>query len=114
VNATITGDTVMGATGMVGFSVYGDPANGLGALTVPVTVLPPASLSPLAENASGPLSLAAPFSLTEYAQVSAGGATVVNLDASFNFTAVPEPGVSALGALACGGWVLFRVRNRRA
>jgi hypothetical protein len=114
VNSTITGDTVMGATGLASYSVFGDPGNILGAMTVPITVLPPAPLSPLAETGSGTLNLAAPFSMTQTVEINAGGPTAANLDASFNFTPAPEPGVSALGALGFGGWLLFRMRNRRA
>lgn len=115
VNSTITGYTVTGTEGMASFNVYADPGNVLGATTVPITTLPPAALGlPLAENASGSLNLTGPFSMTEIAQVSADGPTVVNLDASFNFTATPEPSIPALGALGLGGWLWFRMRNRRA
>jgi len=116
VNSTITGYTVVGAPGMASYSVYGDPNNILEATTVPITLLPPAPLSPLAESATGTLDLATPFSLTENAVVTSGGPTVVNLDASFNFTptSTPEPGIPALAALGVGGWFWLRMRNRRA
>jgi hypothetical protein len=57
------------------------------------------------------MNLNAPFSLTEVATINASGATLVNLDASFNMTSVPEPGMAALGALGLGGWILARRRR---
>lgn len=116
INAGLTGFTVNGAIAQGGESVYGDQANVVGATTVPITSIAPIPLPSSSGSAtsSGPLLLNAPFSLTEVVQISTEGSTLVNLDASFNFSPVPEPGIPALGALGIAGWVLFRLRNRRA
>lgn len=117
-NGTATGYTVAGATSMASMNVWGDPANvplaeTQSILTLPPTLLPlpPGSLS---VTGSGALTLNAPYSLTESATINASGATIVNLDASFNVTVTPEPSVAALGALGLAGWALLRMRTRRA
>ncbi|HLX70995.1 MAG TPA: PEP-CTERM sorting domain-containing protein [Verrucomicrobiae bacterium] len=111
INATATGNTVMGPTATASMSVWGDQGNVVGAQTVPIASMPPTPLSFLYQTTSGPMNLNAPFSLTEVATINASGATLVNLDASFNMTSVPEPGMAALGALGLGGWILARRRR---
>lgn len=115
-NATETGYTVAGATSAATMNVWGDPGNVTLAETDPILALPSSVLplppGSLTETGSGALTLGAPYSLTESTTVTASGATIVNLDASFYV--IPEPGIPALGALGFAGWALFRMRNRRA
>jgi hypothetical protein len=111
-NASTTGMTVSGATGLAGLSVYGDPGNNILALTDLITSTPLTPLSPNSDTSSGALTLGAPYSLTEILQIGANGATFVNVDASFNVSSVPEPSIPALGALGVAAWTLLRMRRR--
>jgi hypothetical protein len=114
-NATVTGHTVSGAPASSTFYLYGDAANNIGGTSTLITSMPTTPLTPpLIESSSGPLTLPAPFSLTEVLSVSAGGGSVISVDGSFTLAPVPEPGIPALGALGVGGWIWFRMRNRRA
>jgi hypothetical protein len=113
-NATMTGNTVFGPAATAGMDVYGDPANIVGATTLHLVGMPQTPLVLLSQTTSGTLNMAPPFALTEIAQVNASGSSLINVDASFNVTAVPEPGIVALGSVTLTGWALFRVRSRRA
>jgi len=82
--ANVNGNRVVaGAAATVSYSVYGDPANVVGATTVLIASTGTMALPTIA-TASGPLGLGAPFSLTEVVQLIANGATSLNADASLN------------------------------
>jgi len=107
--AIITGHIVSGAAATESYSVYGDPANVVGATTV--LIASTGTLPVGSGTASGVLSLGAPFSLTQVQQIVASGPTFFNTDASFQV--VPEPSAIGLAALGLAALVLRR-RNARA
>lgn len=111
-NATETGQVVNGAPGTVTYGVYGDPANVIGATTVLIVGLGTTAF-PTSETASGPLTLSAPFALTQIVTFTASGATTISSDASLNVT-VPEPGVLGFGALGMIVCALARLQRRQA
>ncbi len=111
-NAFVDGHLVSGAPTTVTYDVYGDPANVIAATTVH---LASTGTSPLPTSATGlgPLTLGAPFSLTQIVQLQATGATGISANASFNVT-VPEPGVVGLGALGLFVLASRKLRPRKA
>jgi hypothetical protein len=102
-NASFSGHVVSGAGETVGYNVYGDPTNVLGATTVAIATIGPVGL-PVTTSATGSLTLGAPYSLTEVVSINTAGATSGSLDASFNVVAEPSTfalvGVGLLGVLA--------------
>jgi hypothetical protein len=114
VNASMSGNTVIGPTANAGMTVWGDQNNVVGGNSTFITTMGPSPLSSLFQASTGPLTLNAPYTLTENTTVTSFGASIVNVDASFNVTPVPEPGLPVLSAMGFAGWLLFRVRNRRA
>jgi hypothetical protein len=80
-HATI-GGVVTGAVSTVSYSVYGDPANVVGATTVLIASTGTIPLT-TGGTASGSLGLGVPFSLTQVLQFIASGATHISADASF-------------------------------
>src|ERR1039458_1671426 len=63
-NATLSGHVVSGALATVGYNVYGDPFNVLGAETFFLAGTGTSPL-PVVASSSGPLTLPTPFSLTQ-------------------------------------------------
>jgi MYXO-CTERM domain-containing protein len=111
--ATSTGRVVAGAGVTDTYSVYGDPANVVGATTVLIASTGTVPL-PTSGSGSGLLGLGAPFSLTQVEQLVASGPTFLNTDVSFGVGPVPEPGVMGLGALGLAVLALGRPRRRQA
>jgi hypothetical protein len=68
---------------------------------------------PVADSASGPLTLAAPYSLTQVLSITAADATGVSVNASFNVVPVPEPGIASLIGLALATLTLPYLREKR-
>jgi hypothetical protein len=106
----ITGQIVAGAAATESYSVYGDPANVVGATTV---LLASTGTLPVGSGtASGPLALGAPFSLTQVEQIVASGPTFFNTDASFSVGRdgqVPDGGsTSVLAVIAVAGLAMIR------
>jgi hypothetical protein len=79
--ATVDGQVVAGAGAIVSYSVYGDPANVVGATTVLIASTGVTAL-PTSATVSGALALGAPFSLTQVLQIVASGATFLSITAS--------------------------------
>jgi hypothetical protein len=109
-NALLSGHIVFGAPTTATLSVYGDPANVVGATTVSLATAGPGLLTGSAITGSGPLSLSTPFSLTEVVQFTAPGATYLSSDASFSV--VPEPGLFAFSALGIAAWAMRRAGRK--
>ena len=107
-NATVSGHVISGAAATVGYSVYGDPANVVGAETFFLASTGTSPLPVVASN-SGPLALPTPFSLTQDVKLNASGGSDINVEASFNV--VPEP--STLGLMAIGLGLLPLLRRYR-
>ena len=107
-NATVSGHVISGAAATVGYSVYGDPANVVGAETFFLASTGTSPLPVVASN-SGPLALPTPFSLTQDVKLNASGMSDINVEASFNV--VPEP--STLGLMAIGLGLLPLLRRYR-
>jgi len=112
-NATVSGHVISGAPTTLDYSVYGDPANVLGALTIPLTTTGTTPLPVLASN-SGPLALGAPFSLTEVVQLTASGASALSVDSSLNVTPIPEPSSAGLTFLGLAFLVAGLARRKRS
>jgi hypothetical protein len=110
-NATVSGHVISGAPTTVDYSVYGDSANVLGALTTLLTTTGTISLPVLTSN-SATLALSTPFSLTEVIQLNASGASSVSVDASL--TVIPEPSSAALTFLGLTFLVAGLARRRRS
>jgi hypothetical protein len=108
-NATVSGHVISGAAATVGYSVYGDPANVVGAETVFLASTGTSPL-PVVASSSGPLALPTPFSLTQDVALNASGASDISVDASF--TVVPEP--SAIGLVVVGLLGVLGIRHRKA
>jgi PEP-CTERM motif len=107
--ATMTGQVISGAPSTVGYDVYGDPANVLGATTVHLASTGTSPL-PAMVSGSGLLTLGAPYSLTQVVQLNASGASDISVDASFNV--IPEP--STIGLVAVGLLGALTIRRRKA
>src|SRR5664280_262136 len=73
-NATVSGHVISGAAATVGYDVWGDSANVLGATTVHLAGTGTSPLPVVASN-SGPLALPTPFSLTQVVELHASGAS---------------------------------------
>jgi hypothetical protein len=99
--AIVTGTQVSGASSTVDFKVYGDSGNVVGAQTSLATSTGAQSWPPVNTTASGSVALSAPFSLTEVVVINTGGATVLDLDASFQLTIDQTEG--PLGCRVTGG-----------
>src|ERR1017187_6467499 len=108
-NATVSGHVISGAAATVGYSVYGDPANVVGAETSLLASTGTSPLPVVASN-SGPLTLPTPFSLTQDVTLHASGASDISIDASFNV--VPEP--STIGLVVVGLLGALSLRRRKA
>jgi hypothetical protein len=96
--ATLTGHVVTGAGVTDTYTVFGDPANVVGATTVPIASTGTLPL-PTSSSGSGMLDLPAPFSLTEVETMVASGPTTLTTDASYQ---IPEP--SVIGLAVIGGF----------
>ena len=107
-NATVLGNVISDAAATVGYDVWGDPANVVGATTVHLASIGTSPLPVVASN-SGPLALPTPFSLTQDVKLNASGGSDINVEASFNV--VPEP--STLGLMAIGLGLLPLLRRYR-
>jgi hypothetical protein len=107
---TITGHIVSGGAATDSYSVYGDPANVVGATTVLIASTGTLSFPLVGGSASGPLALGAPFSLTQVEQIVATGPTFFNTDASL--AVVPEPSTLGLAALGLATMTLRGLRRR--
>jgi len=110
-NATVSGHVISGPATTVDYSVYGDPGNGLGVLTTPLTTTGTIPL-PVVTSNSGSLTLGAPFSLTEVVQLTASGADSLSVDASLSV--IPEPSTAALTFLGLTFLVLGLSRHKRS
>jgi hypothetical protein len=108
-NATVSGHVISGAGATVAYSVFGDPANVVGAETVLLASTGTTPLPVVASN-SGPLALPTPFSLTQDVTLNASGASDISVDASFNV--VPEP--STIGLVVVGLLGVLGIRRRKA
>jgi|GEM_PF-923322 len=91
VNAVISG---LGANGSVGYRVFGDAGNNIGAQTTLLANVGTQAL-PVGANAAGSLSFSGAYSLTEVLNISATAAGNVSIDASLNATVTPPPACSA-------------------
>jgi hypothetical protein len=108
---TVTGHVSSGAGTTVTYDVFGDPANVVGATTVDIASAGTTAL-PTTATGSGPLTLPAPFSLTQVETLVASGSTFLNTDASFQV--VPEPGVMGLAVLGLATTLMLgRLRRSR-
>jgi hypothetical protein len=109
--ATVTGHVVAGAGVTDTYTVYGDPANVVGATTVPIASTGTSPL-PIAASDSGPLDLPTPFSLTEVETLVASGPTTLTTDASYQV--IPEPSVIGLAVLGFAALTLGWPRRSRS
>jgi hypothetical protein len=108
-NATVSGHVISGTAATVGYDVWGDSANVLGAETVHLAGTGTSPMPVVASN-SGPLTLPTPFSLTQVVELNASGASDISIDASFNV--VPEP--STIGLVVVGLLGMLGIRRRKA
>ena len=83
VHARVDGHIVSGAPATASYSVYGDPANVVGATTVPIASTGTTPL-PGPQAGSGLLTLPTPYSLTEVIQLVASGAGGYDVEAGFD------------------------------
>jgi len=109
-NATISGVVYAGAGETVDYQVYGSAANAVGSTDSLIANVGTSLPIPLVATASGPLALGTPYSLTQVVKLTAFGASSDSMDASFNVTSVPEPGVLAIPALSLA---FFAVKSAR-
>jgi hypothetical protein len=109
--ATVSGHVISGASTTVGYSVYGDPGNTVGAMTSFLAGTGTSTL-PVVVSGSGPLALPTPFSLTQDVELDASGASSISIDASFDVTAIPEP--STVGLVVVGLLGALTIRRRKA
>ena len=107
--AIVNGNLVSGSATTVTYDVYGDPANVVGATFVHIASAGTTAL-PTSANGSGPLVLAAPFSLTQVETFNAAGATSLTSEGSFQV--IPEPGVMGLAAFGVAVLALGRKGSR--
>ena len=110
-NAAVSGQVISGAPTTVGYSVYGDSNNVVGALTTLLTTTGTIPL-PVVTNNSGALPLASPFSLTQVVQINASGASAVSVDASLSV--IPEPSGTALTFLGLAFLVVGLAHRKRS
>jgi len=108
--ATVTGHMITGAGATDTYTVFGDPANVVGATTVPIASTGTLPL-PISASGSGLLALPTPFSLTEVETMVASGPTTLTTDASYEV--VPEPSVIGLAVLGFAALTLGWPRRSR-
>jgi len=111
-NASISGVVYAGASETVDYQVYGSAGNAVGSTTTLLANVGTALPIPLVANASGPLTLANPYSLTQVVKLTSFGASSDSMDASFNVTPVPEPGMFALPGLGLALWAARSARRK--
>jgi hypothetical protein len=112
-NAAISGQVISGAPTTVGYSVYGDSNNIVGALTTLLTTTGTIPL-PLLTSSSGALALSSPFSLSEVVKLTASGPSAVSVDSSFNVIPIPEPSSAGLTFLGLAFLVVGLASCRRS
>jgi hypothetical protein len=110
--ATVTGHVVAGPGATDTYTVFGDPANIVGATTIPIASTGTLPL-PISASDSGLLDLPAPFSLTEVETLIASGPTTLTADASYQVVPVPEPGVIGVAVLGFAALTLGWPRRSR-
>jgi PEP-CTERM motif len=110
-NSTVSGQVIYGLPTTVDYSVYGDSNNVAGALTTLLTTTGTNSL-PVVASASGPLTFASSFSLSQVVQLTASGASAVSVDASLNV--IPEPSSAALAFLGLGLLIVGLAHRRHS
>jgi hypothetical protein len=106
------GHIVSGAAASLTYDVYGDPANVVGATTVHIASDGTIPL-PGSATGSGVLSLPAPFSLTQVAQLDVFGAADLSANVSFSVAPVPEPGIFGFAVLSFAAFAFTKLQRKR-
>ena len=110
---TMVGTVVGSFPATVTYSLYFDPADVIGATTIPI-VSPDTTTLPNPASGSGLVTLGAPYSLTEVIQITMDAADTVDLTASFPMVAAVPDGGMTVALLAMSLVMVETVRRKKA